>query len=80
MQQMKAELTQEKLFEHAKDEFIEAIIYHMMCSSDACWNTIRAVTEVLKKLKYKKDKLGALKDNIQIRYLGLGWNKCKTRW
>ena len=36
MQHMEAELTQEKRFEHAKDECIEVLIYHSMWSSDAC--------------------------------------------
>ena len=34
----------------------------------------------MKKLKYKKEKLGALKDNIQTHYFGLGCDKCKTQW
>ena len=80
MRQMKAELTRDKGFEHAEDEFIEALIYYRMWSSDAYWKTIGAVTEGLKNPKYKKDKLGALKDNIQISYLGLGWDECKTQW
>ena len=77
---MKSELTREKGLEHSEDEFIEAFIYHRMWSSDSFWNTISAVTEGLKKLKYKKYKLGVLKDNIQIRYLGLGQDKCKIQW
>ena len=72
---MEDELTREKVFEHSEDEFIEALIYHRMWSYAACWKTIGAVIEGLKKLKYKKVKLGVLKDNIQIRYLGLGWYK-----
>ena len=76
---MEAELTWEKGFEHAKDEFIEALIYHRMCSSAACWKTIGAFTEGLKNLKYKKYKIGTLKDNIKICYLVLGWEKCKTQ-
>ena len=52
----------------------------MTWSYTACWKTIGAVTEGLKKLMYNKDKLVVLKDNIQIRYLGLGWDKCKTQW
>ena len=79
VRQMKAELTQDKVFKHAEDEFIEALIYHRMWSSGACWKTTGAITERLKKLKYKKDKLGALRDDIQIRYLGLGWDECKTQ-
>ncbi len=30
--------------------------------------------------EYQKDKLRALKDNILIRYKGLGFAKCKTTW
>ena len=52
----------------------------MMWSSAACQKTIGAVTKGSKNIKYKKDKLGALKDNIQIRYLGLGQEKCKKQW
>ena len=51
-----------------------------MWSSTACWKTIGAVTKVMNKIKYKKDKLGALKEDIQIRYLGLGWDECKAKW
>ena len=58
MRQMKAKLTREKGFEHAQDEFIEALIYHRIWSSATCWKTIGAVVEGLKKLKYKKNKLG----------------------
>ena len=42
-----------------------------MWDSDACMKTVNDVTSGLKNLKWKKDKLQALKDNIQIRYRGL---------
>ena len=74
MRQMKDEFTREKGFKHAKDEFIEALIYHMIWSSGVFWKNISAVTKGLKNLKYKKYNLGALKDNIQIRCLDLGWD------
>ena len=74
MRQMKDELTREKVLKHTEDEFVEALIYHRMWSSAAYWKTIGAVTEGLKNIKYKKDKIGALEDNIQIRYLSLGWD------
>ena len=51
-------MTREKGFKHAKDDFIEALIYHRMGSYDAFWKNIGAVTEGLKKLKYKKKSLG----------------------
>ena len=51
-----------------------------MWSSVACWKTIGADTEGLKNPKYNKDKLGALKDNIQTRYSCLGWDEYKRQW
>ena len=66
--------------ENAEDDLMECLVYHRMWSSDACWKTVGEVATGLKKLNYKKDKLAALKDNIQIRYLGLGWDECKTSW
>ena len=72
---MEAELTWDKGLKHAKYEFIEDLIYHIICSSAACWKTIGSVTEGLKNIKYKKYKLGYLKYDIQICYLGLGWDK-----
>ena len=45
MQHMESELTREKVFEHAKDEFIEALIYDRIWSSAACWKNIGEVTE-----------------------------------
>ena len=38
------------------------------------------MNEGLKKMKYQKDKLQALKDNILVCYKGLGFAKCKTTW
>ena len=32
------------------------------------------------KLKYKKDKIAALKDNIRIQWICFGWEWCKTEW
>ena len=51
--------------EKATDEFIENLIYHSMKTVEL-------------ELVYKKDKLQAMKDNIQIRYRGFGWDEWKT--
>ena len=58
MRHMKSELTWEKEFKHVKDEFIDALIYHRMCSSDVLWKIIAAVTEGLKILSTIKTSLG----------------------
>ena len=31
-------------------------------------------------IKKKGGKVAALKDNIRIRWKGLGWMECETRW
>ena len=80
MKQLKEELMRELQDEKATEAYIEALIYTGMFDSDACWKTVAEVTAGLKKLKYKKDKEQALKDNIQIRYKGFGWTDWKTQW
>ena len=80
MKEEKERLAKIKANEKATDEFIENLIYHSMYDSDACWKTVGEVTPGLRKLKWKKDKLQALKDNIQIRYRGFRWNEWKTQW
>lgn len=80
MKQKKEELKKQKGLENASDDYIEALIYHSMWNSEACMKTAKDITTGLKSLKYKKDKLQALKDNIQIRYRGFGWENWKTQW
>ena len=66
--------------EKATEEHIECLIYHMMYGSERCWKTTDKVREGMKGLRYKKDKEQALKDNIQMRFRGLGWVDCHTTW
>ena len=78
--QKKEELKKQKGLENASGNYIEALIYHLMWNSEACMKTTKDITTGLKSLKYKKDKLQALKDNIQIRYRGFGWEEWKSQW
>ena len=80
MKAQKEELKKKKELANTSDEYIESLIYHSMWGSEACMNTLNDVARCLKNLKYKKDKLQALKDNIQIRYKGFGWEDWKTNW
>ena len=80
MKQKKEELKKQIGLENASDDYIEALIYHSMWDSEACMKTVKDITTGLKSLKYKKDKLQALKDNIQIRYRGFGWEDWKSQW
>ena len=66
--------------EKATDGHFECMIYHKMYESDKCWKTREEVTEGMKALQYKKDKEQALKDNIQMRFKGLGYEDCHVTW
>ena len=68
-----------KGLEDVEDEFIESLIYHTMWNSDAWWKTIREVSDGLRRVKTKSGKYVSLKDNIRIRWKGLGWMECETR-
>ena len=78
--QEKDDLVETEELDGAEDNYIDALIYHRMGRTDACWKTVGEVTEGLKRLKYKKDKIAALKDNIRIRWIGYGWEECETKW
>ena len=80
MRQKKEEIAKQEGLEKAEDEYIERLIYHSMWDSDACWKTLSDVNDGLKRLKYKKDKFEALRNNILIRYKGFGWEDWKTPW
>ena len=76
----KEEAAKDKGNEDAEDEFIECMIYHRMWDSEAFWKTVTEVTVGLRYIKTKGGKVVALKDNIRIRWKGLGWMECETSW
>ena len=76
----KEELLKQLGLEKATNEYIDCLIYHKMYDSDRCWKTAAEVRNRVKNLQYKKDKFAALKDNIQIRFMGFGWEDWHTTW
>ena len=50
------------------DLMIDRLIYRRMYESDRAWKTVAAVRKGLKDLKYNKDKMAGLRDNIQMHY------------
>lgn len=78
---LKDDLAKEKSLEKASEEYIDAVYYHRMYNSDACWKgEPRVVTNELGKLKSDAAKYRAVKENIQIRVKGFGWDWCKHPW
>ena len=52
-----------------------------MYFSEACWKgRVGVVDSHLKRIKTKTGKLRALKENIQMRVLGMGWTEFATTW
>ena len=80
MKQKKEDLKKQTELENTSDYYIEALIEHSMWDTEACMKTPNDFTSGLKKLKYKTNNLQALKDHIQIRYRGFGWDEWKTYW
>ena len=76
----KQELKKKAGFANASDEYIECLIHHTLWSSERCWKTPEDVREGLKSLDFKCDKEAALKDNINIRFKGFGWDDCRVTW
>ena len=74
------ELSKNKELENKGDEYITSLIFHTMWGTAACWTTVAKITKGLKELKFKKHKLQALKDNIQMWWKGFGYEDAKTRW
>ncbi len=62
-------------------DYINALYYHKMYNSDACWKgSPRIVSCQLKNLSSEKAKHTAIKENIQMCVKGLGWEWCKHSW
>lgn len=50
----------------AQEEFITCFVYHLMWKSERCWKTAQEVRDGLESIKFVKDQVKILKDNIQI--------------
>ena len=62
------------------DLMIDRLIYRRMYESDRAWKTVAAARKGLKDLKYNKDKILGLRDNIQMHYLGMVRADAQTNW
>ena len=51
-----------------------------MWDSERAWKTLSEVKKELKEIEFKKDKIAALQDNIQMHYLGMRREDTQTNW
>ena len=61
-------------------EFIQCLIYIQMWDSYWRWKTDGEVKNEVRALRFNKDKESGIKDNIQMKYKGLGLVEAKTKW
>ena len=76
----KEELLRQHGMTKASEAFIDTLYYHEMYHSLACWKSTAMVERELKKLTSKTAKVYALKENIRMRVLGLGWTDLAITW
>ena len=62
------------------DLMIDRLIYRQMYESDRAWKTVAVTRKGLKDIKYNKEKMAGLRENIQMHYLGMGKVDSQTNW
>jgi len=64
-----------------KEDLVEASYYWEMFHSEVCWKgNLSIVSKMLGRLKSESAKLEALKENIRMRVIGLGWKQFAITW
>ena len=65
----------------AKEDLIEASYYWDMFHSEVCWKgNLSIVLKMLGQLKSVSAQTEALKENIRMRVIGLGWKQFTITW
>mgnify|MGYP006196441921 FL=1 len=77
----KEEMIKKKSLEKAEEALIEASYYWDMYFSDVCWKGKQSIVKtMLARLRSESTKVEALKENIRMRVLGLGWKQFSITW
>ena len=61
--------------EKVKDNYIVVIYFYALYSSKRCRKTVDKAQETYRNLSSKTRRLAAVKEQILIRFLGVGWEK-----
>ena len=65
----------------AEEALVEASYYWDMYFSDVCWKGKQSIVKtMLARLRSESAKVEALKENIRMRVLGLGWKQFAITW
>ena len=77
----KEEMIEKKSLEKAEEALIEASYYWDMYFSDVCWKGKQSIVKtMLARLRSESAKVEALKENIRMRVIGLGWKQFAITW
>ncbi len=78
--QQKEEIAHGKKIARCREEYIVAIELWEQYHSPQCWKTVEYSQSVYEQLKSESARLNAVKEQILIRYLGLGWEDAHHPW
>jgi len=78
--QQKEEIARRKKIATCREEYIVAIELWEQYHSPRCWKTVEYAQSVYGQLKSETARLNAVKEQILIRYLGLGWERAHHPW
>ena len=76
----KEEIALEKRYEDAPEDYIVEIYSHEKYHSPRCWLTLEVAAELYSDLGSKTARLAAVKEQILIRYLVMGWELAHRAW
>jgi hypothetical protein len=78
--QQKEEIARRKKIATCREEYIVAIELWEQYHSPWCWKTVEYAQLVYGQLKSETARLNAVKEQILIGYLGLGWERAHNPW
>lgn len=73
-------MSHQKQIDLTHEEYIVALELWEQYHSPRCWKTKEAAVEVYNKLKSKSARLSAVKEQVLIRYLGIGQEDLHHPW
>ncbi len=76
----KEEIALQKKLDNTQEEYIIAIYFFEQYHSQWAWMTVKEATEIYSRLPNEAQQLKAVKEQILICYLGLGWNEAHHPW
>ena len=76
----KEDIALENNYEDATEDYINAIYFHEQYHSPRCCITLEVAAEFYSALGSETAILAAAKEQIIIRYLGLGWELAHHAW